>query len=206
MKGLAVCLLGIAVFAGSPGAVLAKPRVPLLAPHTDDAVMGPFFNGLRERGLAPLTIHRATGLSPDIFKALVAYANALRSAGVTPRKERELLTLRTVQLHGGDAEFAIHRAAGLSCGLTEPQIETLDRWQSATVYNARERAILRYADALNATDGKVDDTVFVELNGHFTPQEIVELTLIASYYAGIVQFSHALALEQDTLTGVYGGC
>ncbi len=67
---LGTLTLLIAVVASSQEA--PKPRLPLVDPFTQDAVLRPIFDGMRSRGLEPLNIHRTIGHAPELYKALRA--------------------------------------------------------------------------------------------------------------------------------------
>lgn len=200
---LGALTLVIAVAASAQEA--AKPRLPLVDPFTQDPVLRPIFDGMRSRGLEPLNIHRTIGHAPELYKAFAGLATALRFSGVTPRVDRELMILRTTQLKEGDYEFAHHKRIGLTCGLTEAQIDSLPRWRRTSVFNNRQRAILEYAEQM-VQAAEVDDATFATMQRLFSPQEIVELTMTSGFYVGVAQFSRALRIEMDKSPTTYANC
>ena len=200
---LGTLTLLIAVVASSQEA--AKPRLPLVDPFTQDPVLRPIFDGMRSRGLEPLNIHRTIGHAPELYKAFAGLAIALRFSGVTPRVDRELMILRTTQLKEGEYEFAHHKRIGLTCGLTEAQIDSLPSWRRTSVFSERQRAILGYAEKMvQAAD--VDDATFAAMQRLFSSQEIIELTMTSGFYVGIAQFSRALRIEMDKTPTTYANC
>jgi alkylhydroperoxidase family enzyme len=201
--GVGTLTLLIAVVASSQET--ARPRLPLVDPFTQDPVLRPIFDGMRSRGLEPLNIHRTIGHAPELYKAFAGLATALRFSGVTPRVDRELMILRTAQLKEGDYEFAHHRRIGLTCGLTEAQIDRLPSWRRTSIFNERQRAILAYAEKM-VQAGDVDDATFATMQHLFSPQEIVELTMTSGFYVGIAQFSRALRIEMDKSPTTYANC
>jgi alkylhydroperoxidase family enzyme len=200
---LGTLTLVIAVAASAQEA--AKPRLPLVDPHTQDPVLRPIFDGMRARGLEPLNIHRTIGHAPELYKAFAGLANALRFSGATPRVDRELMILRTTQLKAGDYEFAHHKRIGLTCGLTETQIDSLPHWRQTSVFNERQRAILDYAETM-VQSADVDDATFAAMQRLFSPQEIVELTMTSGFYVAVVQFSRALRIKMDESPTTYANC
>lgn len=172
------------------------PRIPPVDLDTDDPTLKPLFDAIRARGGGPLNIHLAIGRAPDLLSAFLTFAFALRSSSVSPRVDRELIILRTSQLAGGDYEFAHHRGMAIAFGLTAAQVDRLSDWRASDLFDDRQRAILAYADAMFNPDG-VDDCVFDTLARFFPPREIVELTLTASFYSGLSQFTRALNIDID---------
>jgi alkylhydroperoxidase family enzyme len=178
---------------------------PLVDKDTSDPMVKPMFDAMKAKGAGPLNIHRTIANAPEVYKGFAAFASALRQSGETSRAERELAILRTTQLKGGDYEFAQHRRIGLSCGLTEPQIDGLPDWKSKTVYNDRQRLILQYVDSMLAY-GTVDDQIMLKVRQAFSPKEIVELTMTSAFYTAVVQFSRAVRVEPEKEETTYAGC
>jgi alkylhydroperoxidase family enzyme len=82
-------------------------------------------------------------------------------------------------------------------GLTEEQVEAIAHWNVADCFDARERAVLAYTDALVLQHGRVPDAVFAALKQHLSEVEIIELTYITCTYMMHAVMSRALRLEYD---------
>ncbi|KMO37230.1 hypothetical protein VQ02_13800 [Methylobacterium variabile] len=206
MKAMMVLGAALALTLASALAQEGKTTTfPLVDPQTDDPVLKPIFDGMRARGAGPLHIHRTIGHAPEIYKGFAAFATALRQPGATSRGDRELIILRTTQLRKGDYEFAQHRRIGLTCGLTEAQVDGLADWKAKSVYSPRQQMILAFADAMVA-DGEVSDDLLARVKQTFSPKEIVELAMNSAFYTAVVQFSTAVRVEPETETTSYAGC
>ena len=188
-------------------ALAQDARVPLVAPDTKDAIVGPIFDAIRSRGGQPLNMHRAVANSPKIFKSYVDMAITLRTAATTPRADRELIILRTAQLAGGEYEFAQHRPMAVSCGMTAAQLDALGQWRTSKAFSDKQRAILAYADGMASPKG-VDDAVFADLRKYYNDQEIVELTVTSAFYGAVAQITRALSVKLEPNAGqtAYGAC
>jgi alkylhydroperoxidase family enzyme len=184
---------------------LAVGTFPLVDRDTNDPILKPMFDAMKAKGAGPLNIHRTIANAPEVYKGFATFATALRQNAESPRAERELAILRTTQLKGGDYEFAQHRRIGLSCGLTEQQVDGLPDWKSKTVYNDRQRLILQYVDGMLAS-GTVDDQTMLKVKQVFSPKEIVELTMTSAFYTAVVQFSRAVRVEPEKQETSYAGC
>ncbi|MEA2879253.1 MAG: hypothetical protein QOF14_4449 [Hyphomicrobiales bacterium] len=184
-------------------------RVAPVPSHTSDPILAPLFDGVRARGGEPLNMHRVLGNAPKIFKAYVDIAYALRSSADVAREFRELIILRTVQLSGGEYEFVQHRPMALSCGMSPAQIDAIANWRESSSFDARQRAVLAYADEVAAEKG-VSDAAFQALAQFFNPQEIVELTITAGFYTAASRITKALDIKIEKGAGqavsAYGKC
>lgn len=201
----AVALMSTGAFAQD------KPiaRVTPVPANTTDPVLSPMFDAIRARGNEPLNMHRTLGNSPKVFKAYAELAFALRAAAVVPRVDRELIILRTAHLAGGDYEIVQHRPMALSCGMSRAQLDAIANWKDSSLFDARQKAVLAYADEVAAEKG-VSDAVFSELSKFFKPQEIVELTMTAGFYTAAVRVTKALDIQLEKQAGqetnAYGRC
>lgn len=63
----------------------------------------------------------------------------------------------------------------LQRGSDPAKVRDVPRWRDSDVYDARERAVLEYAEAASATPASVSDDVVARLHEHFSDAEIVEL-------------------------------
>lgn len=195
---------------GSALAESANPaRLPLVPAYPSDPTVGKIFDGVRQRGSEPLNMHRTLSHSPQIFKAYVDLAYALRASAKVPRVFRELIILRMAQLSKGEYEFAQHRPMALSCGISTKQIDSLATWHTAEEFDPKQRAVLAYAEAM-ASSRDVNDETFANLQQHFDTQEIVELTLTAAFYSAASRTTNALGVKLEPAAGnsdqAYGKC
>jgi alkylhydroperoxidase family enzyme len=89
----------------------------------------------------------------------------------------------------------------LAAGIAPAKLDAIAGWHVSTLFDARERAILAYVEAVCA-GGVVDEVIWGAFARHFTPAEIVELTaVITSYYAtGLLAKALQIAIEDDGRT------
>ena len=64
---------------------------------------------------------------------------------------------------------------GVQSGVDPRKVRDVPRWRDSDVYDARERLVLEYAEAVNATPSAMDDDLAARLREHFSDKEIVEL-------------------------------
>ncbi|HEX3674287.1 MAG TPA: carboxymuconolactone decarboxylase family protein [Rhizomicrobium sp.] len=137
-------------------------------------------------------------LSPDVFDHAVAGFQLYRSPDrkLDP-KLRELAQTRVGWARASQFVFSQHCKAARGVGLSEDKIAAVPHWGAADCYDALERAVLAYTDALVFDGGRVADGVFAVLKAHLTDEQILELTYITALYDMHAVVTRALRLEYD---------
>jgi AhpD family alkylhydroperoxidase len=98
----------------------------------------------------------------------------------------ELVKLRASQINGCANCINMHAAEARENDETEQRIYLLSAWREAPCYTDRERAALGWTEALTRlSDGRHEhENVYEALNGQFTEEEQVKLTLIINVING----------------------
>jgi len=156
-------------------------RLEMTSETPEDPVLAELFDGARARGGELPNLYRVLGASPDMLKAWLDFAWSLRLDAKSPRGLRELVIMRGAHLSGVAYEWAHHWPMALKAGVTEEKLNALRDWRSSDLYSSQERSVLQMADEISKGPGASDVTI-EELKAHFSPPEIVELTLTASFY------------------------
>jgi len=135
---------------------------------------------------------------PDAFRHTTEGFRFYRSDNrrIDPRL-RELGQTRAGFVVGSQFVFSQHCKAARDVGVREEQIEALPHWSTATCFDARERAVLAYTDALVLQYGRVPEPLFDTLKQHLSDEEILEFTYITCTYMMHAVMSRALRLEYD---------
>ena len=137
--------------------------------------------------------------SPDVMehacRGFALYASPDRR--IDP-KLRELGQTRAGWLVGSQFVFSQHCKSCRALGFAEEKIEALKAWPVSDLFDARERALLAYTDALVLGFGRVDDAVFDAMRAEGLDDEsILEFTYITMMYTMHAVISVALRLEFD---------
>jgi alkylhydroperoxidase family enzyme len=93
----------------------------------------------------------------------------------------------------------INSAGGRDAGITDAQLEDLAKFESSANFDRREKAVLRYAEAVTRTPADVPDNVFEEIRELFNTEQIVELTSAVALENFRARFNCALKIESDGL-------
>lgn len=114
---------------------------------------------------------------PAAIEAMVGLQAAADNAGLES-KLVELVKVRASQLNGCAYCLDMHTKDAHSIGEDEQRLHVLAAWREAPFYNQRERAALAWCESLTLlSETGAPDNVYTELTAHFSPEEIVALTL-----------------------------
>lgn len=174
-------------------------RVPLIDPdqRPELAPLAARISGAR-RGKV-INVYRALLNSPPLAESWLDHLNAVRWKTALPGRLRELVIIRI----GYVCEVAyilkqhIPKLAAAD-GVSQAECEALANWNASSAFDAKERAVLAYTDALTLS-AKADDATFGEVARHFEPAAIVELSVLIGTYNMHARVMNALQLdlEQD---------
>jgi alkylhydroperoxidase family enzyme len=88
----------------------------------------------------------------------------------------------------------IRHAVGVKVGIPAEKLADLLIYRDSPHFNDRERAALEFCERVIRDDRQVSDECFVQLQEHFAPAEIVELTFIIGYQTFASKFAKAFTL------------
>ena len=96
---------------------------------------------------------------------------------------------------------------GAEAGLTEREFDEVIEFRKSTVLGDREKAALKWAEAIAWDPGLADDEVWDELHTHFTEPELVELGYFIGLTMGQQRFLKTVGIKHgelgtDTLAGL----
>ena len=171
-------------------------RVPTVSDESAPPETAEVFDAIRARGIGVLNLYRVLGNAPAMLRAWVDFAWALRLSAKTPRDVRELMILRGAQIAGVPYEWAHHYPMALAAGVPERKVHALSDWRASDLFTIEERAALRLAEEI-AAGGAASAEAVEELKPFFSPEEIIELTLTASFYVCVSRFLESMAVDVE---------
>lgn len=174
------------------------PHIPLLPKEPENPALAAMFDEVRARGMQVPNLYRVMGHAPAMLRGWLDFAWPLRLNSKTPRSLRELLILRGAQITGANYEWVHHVAMALAAGVPQSQIDALERWESATLFSAGERAVLRLADEVTRGPGASQGGIEELKQLGFDSEAIVELTLTASFYVCVSRFLLSMDVPLET--------
>lgn len=114
--------------------------------------------------------------APEAFQHLLRLSGQLHKGPLGPQLI-ELVSLRVSQINGCVFCLDMHASALRKAGVDQRKLDTLAAWGESPLFDARERAALGWAEALNGIGtAHVPDTALEALRPHFNEREISELS------------------------------
>jgi alkylhydroperoxidase family enzyme len=152
------------------------------------------------RGGRLINIYRLMLHSPALANAWFDLNQAVRYGTEIDGQSRELAVIRVAILNGVEYVQRAHGPAyALKEGLTPEQVAALRDWRASQLFNAQQRALLAYTDAMTENI-EVTDDVFDNARKHFSERQIVELTMLIGAYNMLTRFLKALKVDPEPPT------
>ena len=99
-------------------------------------------------------------------------------------------------INGAEYERSAHVPHAKKEGVTDAQIDALADWKNSGEFDAADRAVLAYTDAMTE-HVRVDDDVFAAVKKHFDAREMTELTATIGAYNLVSRFLVALQIDHE---------
>jgi AhpD family alkylhydroperoxidase len=116
--------------------------------------------------------------APADLQPLVAFSQSTLDSGLE-HSLIHLVKLRASQINGCSYCIHMHTREARKDGESEERLYLLDAWEESSLYSDRERAALRWTEALTLlAETRAPDDVYDEMARHFAPEEQVKLTLL----------------------------
>ena len=163
-------------------------KLPMVEPNDEPAELKAVFDQLRQtRGRVP-GMYRTLAHQPAVLAAHRAYFHAALDTGVLPRAFKEQVAFKVARLRGTAYCTGSHRSYALKHGVSETQLEAIDRGDYSGL-DARGVAAMQLAESMVDSRKGIADAVFSELKRCYAANEIVELVSLV----GIMELACSLA-------------
>lgn len=181
------------------GTSSVAPRIaPLAPPYTPEA------QALLDKWMPPgedvepLRLFRTLAVHEDLASRMLPQAAGILGHGRVAPRDREIIIHRTCARNGAEYEWGVHAIAfGKPLGLTDEQLTaTVHGTAEDPAFSGHERLLIRLADELHDTCG-VSDELWAELAERFSPDELLELLIIAGQYRLISYIVNGARVELE---------
>jgi len=149
-----------------------------------------------ERGGRFLNLYRMLMHSPPVAEGWLKLFTAIRQKSTLPGTLRELAILHVAVLNEAPYEFDAHLPIGLKEGLGEAQTASLGDWRNARCYDARQRAVIEYTEAMTRNI-RVPESVFQAVRASLDERQLVELTATVAGYNLVSRFLEAMQIDHE---------
>jgi alkylhydroperoxidase family enzyme len=182
---------------------MSSQRIPPLeAPYPPGVVDA--FNVIMPPGMAPLNVFRTVGNNERVLTRMVR--GGLLDRGSVSIADRELVILRACARCGAEYEWGVHVASfATRAGFNGDQIsDTINATVQSVLWDERQRTLIRMVDELHSTSSLSDD-LWLELQQHFTAEQLIELIMLAGLYHAVSFLVNGLQIENETFAPHFPG-
>ena len=146
-----------------------------------------------ERG-SVLHLYQMLLNSPPIASGWLNYLTAIRQHSTLPGALRELVIMRVAVINGAPYEAEQHAPIALREGVLQAQLDDLNEWESSTKFDALQRSVLAYTDAMTKNI-QVSPEIFAAVKAQLSDRLLVELTATVGAYNMVSRFLEALQIH-----------
>jgi uncharacterized peroxidase-related enzyme len=155
----------------------------------------PFFWNQRRKYGAVLDSALVWARAPKVFLGVaLLYGMIDRESSPLEPALRSLVTVRVSQLNGCRFCVDLNTATLLKRGVALEKVEAMEAWRDSALFDARERAVLDYAEAVTWSDREVSGEMISCLRDHYDDDAIVELTALIAFQNMSSKFNSALGI------------
>jgi AhpD family alkylhydroperoxidase len=171
------------------------PRVPPATasalPESERAT----FERLDESGTIPGDLPRVLGHAPGVLEQILALQTALYEGELDPGL-RELAVLAVAGATGARYVADRHWNYGLRAGISRARMLAVADFESSSLFDDEQRAVLRYAREATVSI-KVSDATWEELRRHLDVRQVIELALVVGWYSMLARVVVPLEIETE---------
>ncbi|MFZ0890689.1 MAG: carboxymuconolactone decarboxylase family protein [Candidatus Binataceae bacterium] len=149
-----------------------------------------------ERGGPVGNLFRVLAHAPNLMQRFLKLGNHLRNHTQLDAKLRELALLTVGRLAGAEYELVHHWNLARRVGVPREQLEHLAEFETSTLFDDRERAVMRYA-AQATVQVKVSDAAFDAIRSFLDNRRIMELVMNVAYYNMVVRILVPTGVELE---------
>ena len=173
-------------------------RLPLIDPEATGGDIRASF----DRMAVKLNIFRMMAHAEANMIPAMRLGNSILHRQKLSAVNRELLILQAAQLEGGAYEWRQHVPIALALGVTQAQIDAVERggYDDASL-NEAERALLAFGREV-VEKVRVGDAAFAAMRKHFSTQEIVESIITLGFYMMMARLTEATETDLDPAAGM----
>ncbi|WP_201839846.1 carboxymuconolactone decarboxylase family protein [Microvirga zambiensis] len=171
-------------------------RVKYLQPDEIEKKDKALFDRLqRERKVPTGNIFLALANVPQMLDGFLTYANSLRAGDLSP-KLREMAVLTVGHCTASEYEIAHHHSHGLKAGITAEQLEAIPNFETSSLFNDEERAVMSLAKE-STLRVDVTDQTWNQATKFLSETQMVELVLTIAWYNSGVRIMGALGIDLE---------
>jgi AhpD family alkylhydroperoxidase len=150
---------------------------------------------VRERG-SVLHLYQMLLHSPPVAEGWLGYLTAIRQKASLSPALRELAIMRVASINGAPYEAEQHAPIALKEGITQAQLDDLDRWEDSSRFTPEQRAVLALTDGMTR-NVQVPPAAVAAVRAFLDDRRVVELVATIGAYNMVSRFLEALDIHSD---------
>ena len=169
-------------------------RVTMIAPETAGGEAKRVYDHVLEQWGRISNFSKVLAHQPATLEGWALANDAIRLANVKADpdyvKIQQLVIIKTSSLNQSAYCLSHNVPLGKKMGLSEEQIAAArgDGYMASPLFDERQKAAIRWAEAVTKMTARDDDAAFAAMKRHFSEQQIVELTV----FCGMWNYSNRL--------------
>jgi len=178
------------------------PRIALVTPEQASIETRKVYGQIEREWGSLLADFLLLGNSPRILRGVHELFHSLQGehgGSVADLMDKELVAIRTSYLNGCAYCLGHNVDFGQQVGLTLEQVQavmTAD-YRTNAVLSDKQKALIRWTEAVTLNTAGEDDEALAELKQHFSEPEIAELTLMCGLFSMWNRFTDAFKVELE---------
>jgi len=133
---------------------------------------------------------------PDLARAVGGLDAAVSASPLDPRVH-ELVRMRVAQINQCTVCMSWRTPAAVAAGVTDELLGDVHRYAELDELSSAEKTAIEFAERFSTDSANIDDGLMGRLGEHFSPGDIVELTLVIGKYVAFGRFMQVLGLDQS---------
>jgi len=134
---------------------------------------------------------------PEALSNFLPFYSSVIEHGTVERKYKELAYLKASLINGCEYCFRAHSSSGKKNSVTDDQIKALAFYHRSDAFDAKEKAVILYAERVTRAAATIRPMELDELKKHFNEDQIVELTLATCVANFTNRFNDAMLSTPD---------
>jgi alkylhydroperoxidase family enzyme len=166
----------------------------MIAPEAAQGETGRVYDRVLKQWGKISNFSRVLGHQPAALEGWALANDAIRLANVKTDpdyvKIQQLVIIRTSALNGSAYCMSHNVPLGKKLGFSDDQVRAAqgDGYMESPLFDDRQKAALRWAEAVTNMTARNDDAAFAAMKQHFSEKQIVELTV----FCGMWNYSNRL--------------
>lgn len=153
-----------------------------------------------DASMIPEMILSLMGCHPDLYEKVAEVSVALMAHSRLPRRDLELVVLRTDWLCQSPYNWSEHVAIAKRFGITSEEIERVTEGSAAAGWSEHEQALLRAVEELHG-NALLSDNTWNTLSIVFSDDQIFELIVLVGQFTLVTYFQNSLRFRLASDSG-----